>query len=280
MSCCSENRGSGSRTSWNSVWLVYRPSVRVRLANELEQRLARVQAERGVDRDPRGRQQPDVRAAQDPKVSMETLVGVVAARRGNRLGVLGDTQLVDGEGHAVQGGVGQEGDGAEGGEQRARDDEAEHQSGQGRGLEPGDGLASQQLVGGGGEGDEPQDRRDRGRGRCTLEQAGEPDDREADRERRDDHGHGAERRADEHHAAVADAVRQHPEDRREHELARVEQRPEDADLPRLHRLAAVAGQHGQVVDQHGAGHAGREPQREGAEDHREYGTRHARKRIG
>ena len=54
-------------------------------------------------------------------------------------------------------------------------------------------------------------------------------------------GDRAERRADEHHPPVADAVRQDPEDGREHELARVEQRPEDADLPRLHRLAAVLG---------------------------------------
>ena len=57
--------------------------------------------------------------------------------------------------------------------------------------------------------------------------------------RRDDDGDGAEGRADEHDPPVADPVRQDAEDRRHHELGRIEQRPEHADLPRLDRLAAV-----------------------------------------
>ena len=154
----------------------------------------------------------------------------------------------------------------------------DHQPGERRRLEPCDGLAPQDLVGSGREGDEPEDRRHGGGGRGALEEAGEGDDREADGERGDDHGDGAEPRSEQHDPAVADAVGEDPEQRRGDELGRVEQGAEDADGARVDRLAAVLRERGVVVDEHRARDPGRESQRERAEDDREDGTRHARKR--
>ena len=126
----------------------------------------------------------------------------------------------------------------------------------------------------------PEDRRHGGGGRRALEEAGEADDGEADGERGDDHGDGAEPGAEQHDPPVPDAVGQDPEQRRGDELGEVEQGAEDSDRARVDRLAAVLRERGVVVDEHRARDPGRESQRERAEDHREDGTRHARSVAG
>ena len=73
------------------------------------------------------------------------------------LGVLGDAVAVDEERDEVDERVGDERHRPQGGEQEAAEDEAD-EAGERRRLEPRDGAATKELVGGGGERDEAEDR--------------------------------------------------------------------------------------------------------------------------
>ena len=169
--------------------------LRLGLADELEQRLAREQAERRVDGDPGRGEEPDVAALAGSAGSAAAPPrGRGRAPAGSGSASLGDAVAVDEERDEIDERVREERIGPSAWNSEPADDEARHQPGERRRLEAGDRLAPQQLVAGGGEGDEAEDRRDGGRRRGALEQAGEPDDRQAHRERGDDHGDRAERR--------------------------------------------------------------------------------------
>ena len=101
-------------------------------------------------------------------------------RRRDGLGLAGrvlDAAPVDQERDAIDDRVQEEGILPEPREQRRSDDEPEAQAGERRALEASGRLAAQELVPGGRERDEAEDRRDARGGRGTFEQTGQAERR-------------------------------------------------------------------------------------------------------
>ena len=152
-----------------------------------------------------------MRRPNEREVATEADVG-----RGDGLALafgVADAELVDQERDAVDAGVEEERVGPDGLEQLGSDDEPDAQAGQRGALEAGGGLAPQHLAAGGGQGDEPENRRDARGGRGPLEQARGAEDRQARRQPGQDRRNRAEHRSVEHHAVVAEPVGQDAEDR-------------------------------------------------------------------
>ena len=268
---------------------------RVGRADELEQRLRRVEPERRVQGDPGRREQPDVRAAQQLGVAPPPVRGSVV-RPGRDIGC-GDGVAVDRERDEVDDPVREEGGRPEERPRRAGEREAARETGDRRGLEARRRLAAETLVAGGRHRDEPERRGHARGGRGALEQAREAEQRQAADEHRDrdddrarqvdlrgDRGEDdrdePEQRADLHDAVVAEPVGHEPEGRREDELRGEEERGEDAHDERPDLGPAVGRQVGEEEDEERAGQPGRQAEDERGDRDRPDGPLHTRRVPG
>ena len=136
-------------------------------------------------------------------------------------------------------------------------------------------LAAEQLVGRGGDRDEPEDRWDAGRRRCALQPARSAEHEEIGRQAGQDHRRRTECRPEQHHPVVPDAVGQDPEGRGEDQLRDIEHRVEEREGRRGDRLAAMLGKLGEVDREHRTRKAGAETERECAGQHGPQRTIHA-----
>ena len=262
-----------------SSWLL---EARRRVAHQLEDRLGGPGAEHRVQRDPGRGQQPDPRRAQDAAIAAQVQALRSAAPvvrrvvRFRRVVQLGHAPAVDEERQDVDTGIDHEADAADGVEDWPGGDDAEANAQQRGGLEARDRAAADRLVAGGRQRDVAQDRRDGGRGRGALQQARAANDPQVDRDGGDQDRHHSEDRADLHDPVRAEAIRQVPEGRGEHQLGQEVGGGQDADGGAGDLHAAVFGQRVEVVDQQATGQARAEAQREGAEQDRRDRSVHGR----